>query len=85
MHSRRAYKERTCQSFPYNNRTTYSYRFPVQLSPNRLVLCPGEGPELLRYIRAIAFSREGRVGWATDGFRNAFDYAKPSAVHNAGD
>ncbi|XAZ26197.1 hypothetical protein LVY75_33410 (plasmid) [Sinorhizobium sp. B11] len=64
------------------HRTTYSHRFPVQLSPSRLVLRSREGMELLLYTHDIAFPREGRS--PTDVFRNAIDYAKPSAVRNIG-
>ncbi len=53
------------------HRTTYSYRFPVQLTPYRLLLRPREGPDLLLQHHQITVSPEGRVAWTTDVFGNA--------------
>lgn len=54
-----------------SHRTSYSYRFPVQLSPHRLLVRPREGPHLLLYNHHITVSPEGRVAWTTDVFGNA--------------
>lgn len=54
-----------------SHRTTYSYRFPVQLSPYRLLVRPREGPHLLLQDHHITVSPEGRIAWTTDVFGNA--------------
>ncbi len=83
LHSRCAGKERACRSFPYDTARLTATASRVSF-PHRPVLRPREGLELLLHTHDIAFSPEGRIGWATDVSRNAIDYAKPSAVHNAG-
>lgn len=53
------------------HRTTYSYRFPVQLFPHRLMFRPREGPDLLLQSHEITLSPEGRTAWTMDVFGNA--------------
>jgi len=86
LHSRRAGKQRACRSVPYDTArlTAIASRFSFPHHLVLLVLRSREGLELLLYTHDIAFSRKGRIGRATDVFRNAIDCAKPSAVHNAG-
>lgn len=54
-----------------SHRTTYSYRFLVQLSPYRLLLRPREEPHLLLQNYHIMVAPEARIAWTTDVFGNA--------------
>ncbi|WP_075293356.1 transglutaminase family protein [Pararhizobium arenae] len=51
--------------------TTYHYRYPVALSPHRLILRPREGQDLLLASHEIQATPSAGLTWATDVFGNA--------------
>jgi transglutaminase-like putative cysteine protease len=51
--------------------TTYHFRFPVALSPHRLILRPRESQDLLLASHEIQLTPSARLSWTTDVFGNA--------------
>ena len=52
------------------HRTTYRYRYPVQLLPHRLMLRPRESRELRLLEHVVSISPEAAVTWSRDVFGN---------------
>ena len=53
------------------HRTSYCYRYPVQLSSHQLMLRPREGRDLRLISHEVSISPQAEINWATDVFGNA--------------
>jgi transglutaminase-like putative cysteine protease len=53
------------------HRTTYRYRYPVQLGSHQLMLRPREGRDLRLISHELSISPHAELSWATDVFGNA--------------